>query len=401
MNEKQQIFVNLIKSALGPESKVEKKLHFLNGDAGTGKSFVLTELVNYAKEMGIPCIPVAKTSWAASIIGGKTVNSEFDMNYEGQISQNICKPRHATAELLIIDVINFLPMDEFDTIEQYFCSKKENPKPFGGMVVVVAGDFGQLKAIGEHVYNSKLWSGFQQFGLTENVRQNEPDFVEQLLSIRNGKNVDYNYWQKFVVVPNEDLLLEGLCIVCDKSEISSYNDEKLKKLLSVNDAYEVDREESSVAVEQYPADIYPSGTNERLAKFSITKGTKIRITFDIPGASYGHICTIKELPTTEGGAIIAYNENTRAIISIERITIHAKDYFNVLTSTGYPFNYGWAIKIQEAQGITVDNLIIDRKRMSNDGQVYVALSRVRSAKGLILLSPIESWNVRPSNKFEG
>lgn len=407
MNSEQASFVDYVKLLIDRKPKGLPKLLLLNGAAGTGKSFVIKELVNYADGR---CISVAKTIWAASIISGKTINHEFDMNFEGDLSNYINKS-HEKCDLLIIDLINYVPKNEFENIEEYLRGLNKIAEPFGGMVVIIAGDFGQVEPIHTNnddtnsVYHSPLWNGFQMHTLRTNMRQNDPVFWNNLLTTRSKDSFDSKYWQQFVVDENAAIPADAICVMATVNEVNRYTDKKRAKLPEEDNKIQICIEnQPEYSVAEYPYGISPFGTNHRLAdnKF-ITKGTKVFITFDIPGANYGHICTITELPPSLNGPIGAYNENTKQNITINRVTITQKGehFLKVLVSSGYPFQYGWAMTIHKAQGITVDNLIVDPAQIGSNGQLYVALSRVRDSKGVFLLSQIvPGWHVKSSAKWE-
>ncbi len=129
---------------------------FLTGEPGAGKTYVLNQYIEYLKDHDLTVSVTASTGIAATHIGGVTIHSWSGMGVRKKISpqeidalegkQYLWK-RFEKTKVLIIDEISMLSSDQFDTVDEICRAFKRNTKPFGGIQVVVVGDFFQLPPI--------------------------------------------------------------------------------------------------------------------------------------------------------------------------------------------------------------------------------------------------------------
>ena len=179
---------------------------FLTGGAGTGKSTTVHELIRLFKTLKLNCSVTASTGLSALPYGGKTIHQFSGIGLVNDYSSNILKRALQNSQsqswikstdVLIIDEISTISDEIFDLLS-LICSKVRNSDlPFGGMQVIVVGDFYQLPAVpnrpydhGGFAFNSKVWQ--QLFPphncivLEKVYRQENQDFLKLLEEVRIG-----------------------------------------------------------------------------------------------------------------------------------------------------------------------------------------------------------------------
>ena len=176
---------------------------FLTGGPGTGKSFLIRDYLDACPDK-IPV--VASTGIAAILIGGRTFHSFFGLGImQGGVEAVVKKAlknsrlrkRLKKSETLVIDEVSMLSTETLDCAERIACRVRKSKEPWGGMRIIVVGDFAQLPPISrgpekEWCFLSKAWkrSRFKTVVLREVKRTEDADFLEVLEDIRWGKNTE-------------------------------------------------------------------------------------------------------------------------------------------------------------------------------------------------------------------
>lgn len=163
---------------------------FLTGSAGTGKTYVINKFVQHLKDAKIKVAITASTGIAATHIKGSTIHSWSGIGIKQVLSTkdlvNLKKKKYLTdqfkkVKVLIIDEISMLHREQLDAIHQVLSHCLDNPQAFGGLQVVLCGDFFQLPPIGKYgerssdkfAFMSSSWqyADFKVCYLTEQYRQ--------------------------------------------------------------------------------------------------------------------------------------------------------------------------------------------------------------------------------------
>ena len=189
---------------------------FVQGKAGTGKSFLIHTLINYLISKSIPFVVCASTGIAASLIGGNTVHSTFGLftkktksNETVLCSLDVTRPNDFAmtyVKVIIIDEVTMISGDVLDAMEwglRKIMSQIESvdrEKMFGGKSLLLFGDLAQVPAVSinsddlneslHQFHESISYSGFIKWELKQLMRQNpnEKIFIELLDNIRNHVN---------------------------------------------------------------------------------------------------------------------------------------------------------------------------------------------------------------------
>jgi ATP-dependent exoDNAse (exonuclease V) alpha subunit len=178
------------------------KTALLTGPAGTGKTHLLNTFVTQARNMGKKVAVTATTGLAATHLGGNTIHSWSGMGVADELSntffERLSKTRREVIEktdVLIIDEISMLHDFRLDLIDEILRGVRESDQPFGGVQVVMSGDFFQLPPInrpgereGGFVVYSQVWSVAEPviLYLEKQYRQDDEQLLSILTAMRDG-----------------------------------------------------------------------------------------------------------------------------------------------------------------------------------------------------------------------
>ncbi|KAK8802104.1 hypothetical protein WA158_006499 [Blastocystis sp. Blastoise] len=199
---------------------------FFTGDAGTGKSYVLKKIVNMKKQLHSEnsIYVTASTGIAACNIGGITLHSfagiglgDKDVTFlHRKIRSNKkCLDRWKQCEVLFIDEISMLDGHLFDTLEYLARKVRNNNNPFGGIQVILCGDFFQLPPVGLgrdgviYCFQANCWkTTIQRYICLKTVYRQKDTKLQQLLrEIRHG-TVSASSLQLIAAMENTNLDIE-------------------------------------------------------------------------------------------------------------------------------------------------------------------------------------------------
>lgn len=406
---------------------------FLTGKAGTGKTTLLRQIIAEGnKKMAV----VAPTGVAAMNAKGTTINSFFQLPpgsfFPGEISlenlqsgflsietvvSNLSYSRDKlnlfnSLQLLVIDEISMVRCDLLDMIDAILRSVRNNQAPFGGLQLLLIGDLYQLPPVAKRedwaflsrVYPSPYFFDAQvvrrhpllQIELTKVFRQTEPEFIKILNDIRNNQIdprgldlLNQRYQPEFK--PSEEL--NPIVITSHNAEANAINKAKLDEL--PGEEYNFEGEISG--------DFREFGFQAEQS-LKLKTGAQIMFIKNDTGENRkyynGKIGKIKSID--KGQIYVAFPGEEDLLL--ERTSWQSFEYKSdpeqeiVQQQVGefsqYPIKLAWAVTIHKSQGLTFDSAIIDAGKSFISGQVYVALSRVRTLEGLILMSRIGTESLR-------
>ncbi|MSR71242.1 MAG: helicase [Candidatus Taylorbacteria bacterium] len=367
---------------------------YLTGSAGSGKTYVLNQYINYLKSHGVGVGITASTGIAATHMGGTTIHSwagigikdsldeyEIDKMEQNKLLWN----RFQRTNVLIIDEISMLDSIRLDMIDKVCKSFKRKSDPFGGMQVVLCGDFFQLPPISRNdmtvkmAYHSDAWknSNIKICYLHEQHRQNDDDFTKVLNHIRAGK-----------LAPElVSLLNTRLGVVLDtatklythNADVDSMNDEELSKIDDDTKTFTMTSYGRPHLIEALKKSCLAP---ERLL---LKKGARVMCVKNNFDAGYvnGTLGVIHDFDTS-GNPIVKIFSGEKIVI--EGATWQIEEDGKVKAEiTQIPLRLAWAITVHKSQGMSLDSAEIDLSKSFALGQGYVALSRVRTLAGLKLV----------------
>ena len=392
---------------------------FLTGKAGTGK----TTFLKYVKENSTKNIIVAAPTGVAAInAGGVTLHSLFQLPFHPFLPTKnnrielLAKIRYnkqrqqllRKMELLVIDEISMVRSDVMDAIDTILRSIRRNfNSPFGGVQLLCIGDLFQLppvvqnqewKILNEY-YSSPFF--FDSLVIKEQMpllielnkiyRQKEEGFVQLLNKVRNNgmsKDDFEELHMRYIPAFKPGVDENYITLTTHNNQADLINRQELHKIISSPFIY------NAVIEDDFPENMYPAE-----ASLVLKLGAQVMfLKNDTVQKRYfnGKIGIVTLL---EKDKIIVNCDGTDIQVSPEtwensRYTLNRNDgkleQQKLGTFTQYPLRLAWAITIHKSQGLTFDKVMIDAGESFSSGQVYVALSRCTSMKGLVLLSKIPS-----------
>ncbi|CAM4166544.1 helix-turn-helix domain-containing protein [Flavobacterium antarcticum] len=404
---------------------------FLTGKAGTGKTTLLKKILETTHKN---VVVVAPTGIAALNAGGVTIHSMFQLPFGGFIPDSIYQNdfsnnlkfetkktlgRHfrmsgvkkaviQNMELLIIDEVSMLRPDVLDAMDFMMQSVRKKKVPFGGIQVLFIGDLLQLPPVvkeeewqvlknyyaGKFFFHSQV---VQQnpplyLELSKIFRQNDDTFIDLLDSLRNNtiSEKQRDELNKYVQPNFDSKKHEGYIILTTHNhKVDAINKEALSDLVGNEVILRAD------VVDDFPDKIFPID-----ADLKLKKGAQVMFVKNDSSAEKnffnGKMGIVKSVSKNE--VLVEFPEEKK-VIEVERFEWKNIRYSvnettkeieeEVLgTFTQFPLKLAWAITVHKSQGLTFDKAAIDVSQVFMPGQAYVALSRLRSLNGLILLSPL-------------
>ena len=372
---------------------------FLTGAAGTGKSFLLGEYLRGKASADFPVI--ASTGAAAVLIGGRTFHSFFGLGImEGGLEATVLRAlrsrklteRLLRAQCVIIDEVSMLSGELLRAAEIITRRVRGTEEPWGGLRVIVVGDFAQLPPIAQNgqgkdwAFLHDIWtsSDFQPALLSTVVRTQDEDFLTVLNFIRKGivnEQVTTFLNERMQPTPKD---FDATHLYAHRARAETHNIERLDgisaRLHSFDTIYEGDDRSIDTVKRAVPI---PETLHLKEGALIMMRKNDPSDEMRWVNGSLGHITRIDD------------DELRISLIQGDDIVVE-KEKFSYLNGDGeesaaawnFPISLAWATTIHKAQGASLDRLVVDLSALWEPGQAYVALSRVRSGAGLI----VENWN---------
>ncbi|KAF5573264.1 5'-3' DNA helicase [Fusarium pseudoanthophilum] len=460
---------------------------FITGSAGCGKSFLLRAAIDKLKAMGKQVAVCAPTGRAAVHVGGMTTYSFMSwapemfrkgIDHLKKVAKTTRKTRqrHVKTDVLIIDEISMVSSDFLNRMN--VCLKhakwgqEQGARPFGGLQVIVTGDFCQLPPVNafefcytcggelrpnkvtgiyrcpkdrDHgpwvdedkwAFRSAAWAeaNFTSFNLREIHRQNDLTFIRMLEKCRLG--VPFTENDIHLLMHHDCEVDNAPQLLCTRNEIIPINDEKRKAITNYpereyrvldgfdcknNPRHKHEFPRYSVPGENSTLKVHEDHPFEAVVKLKETMQVMLQVNLDIRAGlvngSQGVICgwekiDINVLPKLRGEhssireayvkkfteqhqqryrndkdqfwPVVRFNNGQIRTIYpwCMLTTVGMKEPYSFLHRTQIPLIPGWAITVHKSQGMSLERVIVNLTEAFAEGQVYVALSRATSLRGL-------------------
>lgn len=368
----------------------------LTGPAGTGKTYLLNQFIRLARSDGKHVSVTASTGLAATHIGGTTIHSWAGIGIHDSLPQDfakhMAKGRREIIEktdVLIIDEISMLHDFRLDMVDEVCRQVREKNEPFGGIQVVLSGDFFQLPPVnrgdaraGSFVVNSKAWQELDPVVcyLLEQHRQDDETLLAILNALRSG-DIRRHHAEELlgrvgVEPPATAAVTELHTTNVDVDRINEVHldelsgDELIYTQTSTGAANYIESLQRSVLA---PASL-------RLKKGAFVMAVKNSLDRRYANGSLGKVLDFD--PVTEYPIVEFLSGKT---VSMVPDTWELRDGDKKRASISQiPLRLAWAITVHKSQGMTLDAARIDLRKAFVEGMGYVALSRVKNLSNLYL-----------------
>jgi len=374
---------------------------FLTGSAGTGKTYVINKFVQHLKDAKIKVAITASTGIAATHIKGSTIHSWSGIGIKQVLSTkdltNLKKKKYLTdqfkkVKVLIIDEISMLHREQLDSIHQVLSFCLDNPQAFGGLQVVLCGDFFQLPPIGKYrerssdkfafMSNSWQYADFKVCYLTEQFRQSKNDLSSILDEIRAAQISDRSI--KLLRNASKTEFNEGVFptkLYTHNEDVDFINNTHLADIPGMSKIFKAKTSGDKSIIEALKkAVITPDAMPLKI-------GAKVMFVKNNPEKGYinGTLGEVVDY-SDEGYPLVRTSEDDIIEATREEWSINDEKDRPLATYKQVPLRLAWAITVHKSQGMTLDAAELDLGKTFERGQGYVALSRLRDIKNLKLLN---------------
>lgn len=385
----------------------------ITGMAGTGKSLLLKLFLTLSQANGNHVGLTSLTGISALVIGGSTLHSylgiglgkaNVDILFSQIKSKKRIFDRWRNLDILIIDEVSMMTSELLEKLDSLAKRIRSSLLPFGGIQIILSGDFLQLPCIkeggsseAEFCFESVIWSKLikETVYLTDIIRQKDSEFQTCLNEVRLGtlskksKNLllsRNNISFSSDIIPTKIFSLNRQVDAINKKELERLIDKhsavfEYNMIINVNPKDEMGNKRSIKEIEDI---------KERIKRDSIVP-EKLELTYDAQVMLVYNIDTENGLVNGSRGIVKEFTSDDLPIVEFmngKRLTIPYQtwnlenDKIAIANYVQVPLKLAYAASIHKSQGLTLDCAEIDFTGIFEYGQAYVALSRVKDLSGL-------------------
>ncbi len=373
---------------------------FLTGSAGTGKTYVLNKFIEHLHECKVKVAVTASTGIAATHISGKTIHSWSGIGVKKELSKKdltnlkrkeYLKKSVEKAKVLIIDEISMLHKKQLEAINEVISMFKENGSPFGGLQIVLCGDFFQLPPVGNNNERSKdkfcfmstVWgeADFHPCYLTQQFRQNNDALTAILNQIRSGEVSSFS--QQALKEAQHTVFEKNITptrLYTHNADVDAINERELEQLDGRKRNFKATTSGEKAILETLKRSVQAHDV------LPLKKHAKVMFVKNNPEKGYinGSLGEIIDFEDT-GFPVVELLDKTIITATPEKWSVDDEAGNSLAWFNQIPLRLAWAITIHKSQGMTLDCAEVDLSATFESGQGYVALSRLKALKSLKLL----------------
>jgi len=374
---------------------------FLTGPPGSGKTFLLNKYIEYLRKNNVSVSITASTGIAATHMGGVTLHSWSGLgireDLDDQEVKKICekgylRKRIKATNVLIIDEISMIKASQFEAVNKICQYSKRSLRPFGGMQVICSGDFFQLPPVERSIDGSpaKEIKFVDESDIWKKMEMKICYLDEQHRTKDKKLHKILNYIRESEVEKSKDLLFAdqkeaktskriSTKLYTHNVDVDSINYSELAKIKGKEYFYQMALRGNPLVAEILKKSCLAP------EKLILKEGAEVMFIKNNFDAGY--------VNGTQG-KIIGFGEGDLPIVETQdgkKITVKYADWSieeeNSIVAgiSQIPLRLAWAITVHKSQGMNLDSAEIDLSRCFLEGMGYVALSRLKSLKGLRLM----------------
>lgn len=369
---------------------------FLTGEPGSGKTHTVNQFIGWLAAREVYPAVTASTGIAATHINGMTIHSWSGIGIKKEIkpydikqilSKDYARARIMSCKVLIIDEVSMLSAETLDNVDKVLRYAHGNDMPFGGIQVILVGDFYQLPPVSKEgpvrfAFEAFAWKAAAPIVcyLTEQHRTDDPVYLDILSSMRAGNFTAEHratLTSRVVQIP----AIEGITkLFTHNADVDRINSDELEKIpSSEKKVFHMRSYGIPFVVETLKKSCLSPET------LVLKKGAKVMFTrnnFD-KGYVNGTL-----------GEVTDFDSNGLPLVLTKDGKTHTAEWTDwsimddgeeIASVSQIPLRLAWAITVHKSQGMSLDAAAMDLRGSFEYGQGYVALSRVRSLAGLYLV----------------
>ncbi|MEM6321624.1 MAG: AAA family ATPase [Bacteroidota bacterium] len=394
---------------------------FLTGSAGAGKTYVLNQYIQYLRDRNVPVAVTASTGIAATHMDGMTIHAWSGIGIKNTLTTNqlralkekkYLKDKMEKAKVLIIDEISMLHKTQLDMVNTVLKFFKNPTAAFGGVQVIFSGDFFQLPPVGQRnessrdkfAFMSKAWleAKLAICYLTEQHRQEDNELDIILNEIRGG---EVSETSKQLLAESTEIELETKetppKLFTHNRDVNLLNISELRNLAGASQLYQSETKGNAKLIEV----LKKSVRAEELLELRI--GAKVMFVRNNPEEGYvnGTLGKVVGFSKEENLPMVQLLDGRTLTVNQAEWSIQNDQGSPLATIIQIPLRLAWAITVHKSQGMTLEAAEIDLSSSFEKGQGYVALSRLKSLKGLKLIGfnptalEVDNLAFRANNRF--
>jgi len=369
---------------------------YLTGPAGSGKTFLLNKYIKYLRKHKVKVAITASTGIAATHLGGVTIHSWAGIGIKDSLSdkdlKEIVKKKHVKdrilkTRVLIIDEISMLHDYQLDMIDRVCRTIRQNPRPFGGLQLVLAGDLFQLPPVSHGSQETNFITESMVFKemdlkicyLREQFRHGDKQLVKILKEIRSNNTSSESY--QFLlekIKKKENFSQSPTKLYTHNCDVDLINQQELEKLVGTAEEYIMKKEGVKQVVESLAKSCLAAET------LVIKPGAVVMFLRNNFERGYVNGTLGEVAGFAESGYPIVRTTEKKEIVASPESWVVEEDNKDIARVTQVPLRLAWAITVHKSQGMSLDLAEIDLSKTFEKGMGYVALSRIRSLAGIDL-----------------